>query len=142
MKNIRSASVEAYKNVIESGFLSSQLIKAFSIVFRYGPLTSRQANTYFLLAYGGEDNLNQFRALLTHLQDMEVIATGDKIKCLDTHKTVYQFDVTGRMPTKAKKLSMADRKRDMLATVARMQPWLSDFANDEAELLKSQINNL
>ena len=142
MKNIRDTSIEAYKNVIESGFLSSQLIKAFDIVFRFGPLTSRQANEHFVGIHGGEDNLNQFRALLTHLQDMGVIATVAKIKCSDTHKTVYQFDVTGRMPVRAKKLSMADRKRDILATVARMEPWLSDFAIDDVEMLKTQINNL
>ena len=140
--NIRDTSVEAYKKVIESGFLSAQLIKAFDIVFRYGPLTSRQANTYFLLAHGGEDNLNQFRALLTHLQDMGVVATVDKVKCQDTNQTVYQFDVTGLLPVKSKKLSMADKKRDMMATVDRIIPWLSDFAIAEVELLKQQINNL
>ena len=76
------------------------------------------------------------------LQDMVVIITTDKVKCPVTHKTVYQFDVTGNLPTKHKKATMADKKRDLLATFARIQPWCSEFKTDDIESLKQQINNL
>lgn len=73
---------------------------------------------------------------------MGVVATVDKIKCPETLKTVYQFDVTGRLPIRLKKLTKADRKRDLLATVDRIEPWCSDFATAELDRLKTQINNL
>lgn len=142
MKNIRDTSIEAYKNIIESGYLSAILIKVFDIIFRFGPMTSREANEHFVEIHGGDDNLNQLRSKISLLQDLGVIKTTDKVKCSDTLKNVYRFDVTGRMPTKVKKPSMADKKRDMMATLARIEPWMSSFAEGELDLLKQQISNL
>jgi hypothetical protein len=76
--NVRSTSIDAYKKVVDSGLLSKKLIQAFTMVYRYGPLTSREANKCFVEYTGAEDNLNQFRALLTHLQNMDVIQTDRK----------------------------------------------------------------
>jgi len=112
------------------------------MVYQYGPVTSRQANERFVYHYRTEDNLNQFRALLTHLQNMDVIQTIEKVVCPISKMTVYNFDVTGRLPVKERKVSLKDKKRDMLATVDRIEPWLSNFALSEVELLKQQINNL
>jgi len=137
---IRDTSAESYRQVIESRYLSERLKNTFDIVFRYGPLTSRQANTYYTITHGKESNLNQFRSYLSQLQGMGVITTGAKVKCPDTGKTVYQFDVTGNLPVKLKKVSKADKKREMLATVDR----LDRFGPSASEInsLKSQINNL
>jgi len=140
--NIRDTSVDAYKKVVNSGLLSIKLVQAFTIIYRFGPMTSRKANQRFVEIYKTEDNLNQFRALLTHLQNMDVIHTIGKVECPISEMTVYQFDVTGRLPVKEKKASLKDKKRDLLATVDRIIPWLSDFAIAEVELLKQQINNL
>ena len=138
---IRDTSVESYKQVVESGYLTTRLIRAYDIVFRFGPLTSREANKRFVGEYD-EDNLNLFRSLLSQLQDIGVIATGEKVKCPQSLKNVYQFDVTGSLPTKPKKVTMADKKRDLLATVERLDKGTWPWCAMEIDTLKSQINNL
>ena len=140
--NVRDTSIDAYKKVVGSGLLSKKLIQAFTIIFRFGPMTSRLANQRFVEIFRTENNLNQFRALLTHLQNMDVIQTIEKVTCPISKRTVYNFDVTGRLPIKEKKVSLKDKKRDLLATVDRIIPWLSDFAIAEVELLQQQIKNL
>lgn len=140
---IRDTSIESYKQVVNSGYLSSQLIRSFDIIFRYGPLTSREAHKHFIGIHDGTDNLNLFRSKLSMLQDMGVIYTVDKVKCPETHKTVYRFDVTGNLPVKPKRVTMADKKRDLLATIDKIKDrtqWYQLYCAIHS--LEKQINNL
>jgi hypothetical protein len=140
--NVRDTSIESYKQVVNSGYLSSQLIKAFDIIFHYGPVTSREAHERFTRIYDGANNLNLFRSKLSMLQDMGVITTTGKVKCPVTHKTVYRFDVTGNLPVKPKRVTMADKKRDLLAAVETLDKASWPWFESEIDNLKQQINNL
>jgi hypothetical protein len=140
--NVRDTSIDAFKKVVDSGLLSIKLIHAFTMVYQYGPLTSREANKRFVEYTGAEDNLNQFRALLTHLQNMDVIQTVEKVVCPFSKMTVYQFDVTGRLPVKEKKVSLKDKKANLLKTVDALTPWVGDLGRQYVNDIIHQINNL
>ena len=140
--NVRSTSIDAYKKVVDSGLLSTKLIQAFTIIYRFGPMTSREANKRFVETYRTEDNLNQFRALLTHLQNMDVITTIEKVVCPISKMTVYSFDITGRLPVKEPKVTMKDKKANLLKTVDALTPWVGDLGRQYVNDIIHQINNL
>jgi hypothetical protein len=140
--NVRSTSIDAYKKVVDSGLLSKKLIQAFTIVYRYGPKTSRELNAFYVSAYKAENNLNQFRALLTHLQNVDVIQTTEKVVCPISQMTVYQFDITGRLPVKEPKVTMKDKKANLLKTVDALTPWVGDLGRQYVNDIIHQINNL
>ena len=140
--NVRSTSIDAYKKVVDSGLLSTKLIQAFTIIYRFGPMTSREANKRFVETYRTEDNLNQFRALLTHLQNMDVIATIEKVVCPISKMMVYNFDITGRLPVKEPKVTMKDKKANLLKTVDALTPWVGDLGRQYVNDIIHQINNL
>jgi len=140
--NVRSTSIDAYKKVVDSGLLSKKLIQAFTIIYRFGPITSREANAFYVSAYKAENNLNQFRALLTHLQNMDVIQTIEKVQCPISKMTVYNFDITGRLPVKEPKVSLKDKKTNLLKTVDALTPWVGDLGRQYVNDIIYQINQL
>ena len=140
--NVRDTSIDAYKKVVDSGLLSKQLIEAFTIIYRFGPMTSRQANQRFVAIYKTENNLNQFRALLTHLQNMGVITTTGKVVCPISKMTVYEFYVTGRLPVKERKVTMKEKKANLFKTVDALTPWVGDLGRQYVDDIIYQINNL
>jgi len=140
--NIRDTSIDAYKKVVDSGLLSTKLIQAFTIIYRFGPMTSREANQKFVENFVVENNLNQFRALLTHLQNMDVIQTIEKVVCPISKMTVYNFDITGRLPVKEPKVTMKDKKANLLKTVDALTPWVGDLGRQYVDDIIYQINNL
>jgi len=140
--NVRDTSIDAYKKVVDSGLLSTKLIQAFTIIYRFGPMTSREANQKFVENFVVENNLNQFRALLTHLQNMDVIQTIEKVVCPISKMTVYNFDITGRLPVKEPKVTMKDKKANLLKTVDALTPWVGDLGRQYVDDIIYQINNL
>lgn len=140
--NVRSTSIDAYKKVVDSGLLSTKLIQAFTIIYRFGPMTSREANKRYVETFRTEDNLNQFRALLTHLQNMDVIQTIEKVVCPISKMTVYNFDITGRLPVKEVKVTLKDKKRNLLKTVDALTPWVGDLGRQYVDNIIYQINQL
>ena len=140
--NVRDTSIDAYKKVVDSGLLSTKLIQAFTIIYRFGPMTSREANQKFVENFVVENNLNQFRALLTHLQNMDVIQTIEKVVCPISKMTVYNFDITGRLPIKEHKVTLKDKKANLLKTVDALTPWVGDLGRQYVDDIIYQINNL
>lgn len=122
--NVRDTSLEAYWKVTESGLLSRNLTRTFDIIYKYGPLTGREAYRRYRILYGGDGNLNLFKSHITHLQDYGVVADVDKVKDDVSGMTVYRWDITFRLPVKPKRKTKKERISEALLTCEKLRPFI------------------
>jgi hypothetical protein len=137
--NVRDTSAEAYRKVTESGLLSRNLTRTFDIIYKYGPLTGRQAYSKYRFQYGGDGNLNLFKSHITHLQDYGVVSDFDKVKDEISGMTVYRWDITYRIPVKPNRKTKKERIADALITLEHIRRVVPGIYVTLVDDLKHQI---
>lgn len=101
--NTRQTSIEAFRQIKESGLLSERRLQVYEALFRHGPCTSGEL---FARALVGKTNLSvmtQSRARFTELRDLGVIREVGVKKCTATGRNAIVWDVTGGLPRKVAK---------------------------------------
>ena len=92
---IRQTSIQAYKEIVESGRHSQMQQAVYHTLYHYGPLT-RTALDDMLKSVGTVNP--SFHKRLSELEKMGVVWRPGKVKCPKTGKRVYLWDVTSNMP--------------------------------------------
>ena len=139
---VRDVSVEAYMKIKANGLLSKKLLQAYEIFYHNGPLTSMQANIMFCQEFGAKDNLNQFRATITHLCDKKVVRAVDETICGFTGMRVTRWDVTSGLPEKVKKLTRKERKAILLGMIEELGGKLPEEYRPELRAIWRSLHDL
>ena len=101
----RQTSIEAYKQIRESGLLSRRKFEVYEYVFHHGPVTARQA-VKELCKIRGEGVAIAFGSYATRFSELRnhgVLQEVGETVDLETKQTVILWDVTRELPRKPKK---------------------------------------
>jgi hypothetical protein len=90
-------SLEAYENIKASGALGTMQWLVYDAIFHHGPITANALN--HLLGRPGQTSFS-YHKRLSELRDMGVIKKYGTSTSNDTGQNVYQWVITGALPTK------------------------------------------
>lgn len=116
---VRDTSIEAYKQINESGLLSKRRAEVYNYLYNYGPATAQQI--YKSISQG--KNPSCYLGRLSELRESGVVAEKGKVKCEWTGHRVILWDVTSSLPikpikkiTREQKLNIATKALKMIKT--------------------------
>lgn len=105
---VRDTSLQAYRDIIDSGRIGEVQKMVYEGLYKFGPCTSSEL--YEHMSTGQNVQHSNIRARLGELRDMGAVKEGNKRKCAVTSKTVLTWDVTMQIPSKqCKKLSKKEK---------------------------------
>ena len=111
MKTARGTSIEAYRDIIESGELGKKqkvVLEALILANKInGAVSAGELFNEFLK--GKSLVFSNCRARLSELRDMGVIEERAKRACQYTNRKVLTWHITGRKPEKVNRIPKADR---------------------------------
>ena len=87
-KMVRDTSIEAYREITDSGLLSKREAEVYKGIFDYGPCTDRE-----LAEKLGKDDPNYVRPRRRELVKQGLIEECDKKKCEVSNKNVYVWRI-------------------------------------------------
>lgn len=96
----RQTSIETYNIIKANGLLSERRWEVYSFLFENGPLTQTELTNRF--PKGMENSL---RPRFAELEKMGVIKVVDVRQCKVTGRSVYEWEVTDKLPVKLTKLN-------------------------------------
>lgn len=99
---VRDTSIEAYREIKESGLLSEKRFLVYDILFEHGPLTAGQV-VLMGRKLKSVIHTSAFQTRLTELRDLGVVYEVKKDNCPLTGRNVLFWDVTSKLPTKPEK---------------------------------------
>lgn len=95
----RLTSIEAYRYILECGWIGESQRRIYQYLYENGAHTSGEV--FFALHKGNKQKaLTQTRARFTELRDMGAIAEKGTRKCEVSGRRAILWDVTGRIPVK------------------------------------------
>lgn len=121
---VRETSLEAYRDIIQSGLISEKRLDVFKAVIVYGPGTS--AEIIQAANIDGNSIVSQARARLNELREMGVIEEAGERKCKQTNRKAIVWRVTGNYPTKYEipetKKERKEKALNMILTLSKRMP--------------------
>ena len=85
---MRATSLEAYKDIVNSGVLGKRQVEAYEVLYDHGPLTAGELVD--------ESGVSGLWKRLSELRDMGIIEEVGKRKCRITGAVCIEWDVNGK----------------------------------------------
>lgn len=99
----RETSIEAYRFVMQCGFVGEKQREIYDVLYRYGPMTSAEVYSIILRNKPARAAITHTRARFSELRAMGAIEEdGEKI-CTITGRRVILWKVTTMIPVKFEK---------------------------------------
>lgn len=129
----RKTSIEAYKQIRDSGLLSERRFEVYDVVFRHGPLTANEA---FKILYdndmGAKNAASNSAARFSELRDVGVLYEVGERKCGVTGMKVIVWDVTDQLPKAPdKKPTRKEKKEELLAYIVSVGKEIDEVWKDD-----------
>jgi len=115
---VRDTSIAAYQTIQVNGMLCRMRWYAYDCLYRHGPMTSSELDVQMKKEGTLEHRSSQPR--LNEMRKMGCITELDKVVCSITGTTVYQWDVTSKLPVKP----VSTRKNPTKSEILFAQQWL------------------
>lgn len=111
---VRDTSIEAFKEILESGELGEMQRIVYEHLYMHGPCTASELFHFMSQAKRNPTHSN-ITTRLGELRDSGAVKECGKRECQVTGRKVLTWDVTMDMPVKTRKLSKAEKKEQILS---------------------------
>lgn len=98
---VRSTSREAYRDVMDSGYVGRKQKEVYDGLFTYGPATGTEL--YYAMGWHRNPTHSNIVTRLGELRELGVVRESGKRECERTGKTAIVWDVTDGKPVKPTK---------------------------------------
>jgi hypothetical protein len=98
---MRNTSIQAYREIVESGSLSTRRLEVYDALFSHGPLKTREIWANFFKEK--EISQNSINPRLSELKEMGIVEEVGEKACSITGKNCILWDVTANLPKKLPK---------------------------------------
>jgi len=99
---VRQTSIDAYNTIKNNGLLSKRRWEVYDALFNYGPLTATQIASK-MPGFKSQSVGANVHARLGELRSFGVVVELGEVECPETGNTVILWEVTNKLPTKARK---------------------------------------
>jgi hypothetical protein len=98
----RLTSIEAYRSIQSTDWINQQYKDIYAFMYDHGPLSSGEVYVG-MGKQGAVQGVNQTRARITEMRDMDMLIEVGKKRCSVTERMVISWDVSGKPAVKKKK---------------------------------------
>jgi hypothetical protein len=137
---VRDTSIEAYKKVMDCGFVGRKQKLVYDCLYSHGPCTATELFQH--LRKGNVSNEN-IVTRLGELRDMGIVAEVDKRECKVTGYRVLVWDCTSKHPIKMpKKKTKAEKKVEIKDEIIALSKIIDGEAIDRLRKIFRMIDNI
>ena len=113
---VRDTSIEVYQQIRDEGLLSKVRFSVYSCVFKFGPITQGEVKKKLNM------DSNTATPRFAELKTQGVITEVGKRPCKITGRTVYEWDVTNKLPKPLPKKKTKDQIiEELRSTIKKAQ---------------------
>jgi len=129
----KQTSIDAYREIKESGLLSNKRLAAYEAIVKHGPCTSGE----LARVINSKHPIPQLRPRLTELREMGAIEEAEERICKVSGKRCIVWKATGCLPTKIK--SKQGKTKELKAACRRL---IDAYVDNESMLLYLAVEEI